>query len=237
MEFYYYLSMEKITLISIVVCISLLISSEIRKTFRSRRNVFIYEYKFSSRLKRKLTEEYPHLDEEGVRMVVLGLRDYFAVCSLAGKKNVAMPSQAVDVIWHEFILHTREYQLFCKKALGRFLHHTPATAMKSQYVADEGIKRAWRLCCAKEGIDPKKPENLPRLFAIDSLLGIKNGFYYSLNCNSSMGNSYSARTDYCANHIGCSSGCAGTSGDSDGGGFFDFLGGGDSSCGSGCGGD
>ncbi len=47
------------------------------------------------------------------------------------KRMVAMPSQVVDVAWHELILHTRLYQHVCRKGLGRFLHHTPAQAMRS----------------------------------------------------------------------------------------------------------
>jgi len=36
-----------------------------------------------------------------------------------------MPSEIVYVAWHEFLLFTREYQVFSQKAMGRFLHHTP----------------------------------------------------------------------------------------------------------------
>jgi len=71
------------------------------------------------------------------------------------------------------VLFTREYQLFCKKGLGRFLHHTPTEAMKSKTLASEGIKRAWRLACAKVEINPKTPEKLPLLFTIDTSLNIK----------------------------------------------------------------
>jgi hypothetical protein len=35
------------------------------------------------------------------------------------------PSQTVDVGWHTFILHTREYAHFCQQIAGRFIHHTP----------------------------------------------------------------------------------------------------------------
>ncbi len=51
-----------------------------------------------------------------------------------------MPSQVVDDAWHEFILFTRAYQQYCNKALGRYLHHTPAEAMDSPTIAQEGNK-------------------------------------------------------------------------------------------------
>lgn len=35
------------------------------------------------------------------------------------------PSPAVDIGWHTFILHTREYASFCEQVAGRFIHHAP----------------------------------------------------------------------------------------------------------------
>lgn len=35
------------------------------------------------------------------------------------------PSVAIDEVWHEFILFTREYRDFCEQYLGRFVHHCP----------------------------------------------------------------------------------------------------------------
>ena len=149
---------------------------------------------------------------------------------------VAMPSQVVDVAWHEFILYTRAYEIFSKRAMGRFLHHTPTEAMKTPTLATEGIKRAWRLACAHEQITPSSPVRLPLLFAIDEMLNIEDGFKYSLDCQNR--NSPKYGNGYCAGHIGCASGCAGDSGSSSGssGGFFDGFGGSDCG-GGGCGGD
>jgi hypothetical protein len=123
---------------------------------------------------------------------------------------VAMPSQVVDVAWHEFILFTREYEKFSKKAIGGFLHHTPTEAMRTPTLAQEGIKRTWRLACANENISPSSPQRLPLLFAIDSLFNIDDGFTYSLNCKDKSSPNYGS--GYCAGHIGCTSGCGGDSG-------------------------
>jgi hypothetical protein len=35
------------------------------------------------------------------------------------------PSALVDIGWHAFILHTREYTRFCYRVAGRYLHHAP----------------------------------------------------------------------------------------------------------------
>jgi hypothetical protein len=38
------------------------------------------------------------------------------------------PSDIIDDLWHEFILHTRDYAEFCAVVLGTFVHHVPLTA-------------------------------------------------------------------------------------------------------------
>jgi len=173
-----------------------------------------------------VSNTYPHLDSEQIELVLGSLRTFFLISYRAKLKPVAMPSQVVDVAWHQFILFTKNYEVFCKKGIGRFLHHTPTEAMKSRTTAQEGIKRAWRLACHLENINPKKPERLPMLFAIDAKLKIEDGFFYSKNCKDR--NSPHYGNDYCASHISCSSGCGGSSGDS-----THNCG---SSCGSSCGG-
>ena len=36
------------------------------------------------------------------------------------------PSGVIDDLWHEFILHTRDYAEFCATTLGSFVHHVPS---------------------------------------------------------------------------------------------------------------
>lgn len=197
-----------------------------RQLRRRRQTSFIEKYFFHKGIRKKLTDKHPYLDDSQLDLVFCALRDYFHICHQANKKMVAMPSQVVDDAWHEFILSTRFYERFCQKAFGRFLHHTPTEAMKTPTLAQDGIKRAWRLACAKEKINPKTPSQLPLLFAIDAMLRIENGFVYTLNCQEGAQSSDA----YCASHIGCSAGCAGDfSGDNSDSGS-------DSSCGSDCGG-
>ena len=223
-----------------------------KKEQQKRQLRFIENYKFSPILIKRVKAQHDYLTHADMKKVVEATRDYFYICNQAKGKMVAMPSEIVDVLWHEFLLFTREYQLFCQKGIGRFLHHTPTEAMKTPTSAQEGIKRAWRLACAKEGINPKHPTKLPLLFAIDKSLNIKGGFSYQLNCkgNPTASNSSSCG-GYCATDIGCTSGCGGDSGSSSsddiGGGFFGGSDssshssssscGGSSCSGGGCGGD
>lgn len=182
------------------------------KGMEKQRERFILAYEFPQRTKNKLKSTYPHLDDTQVEQVIRALKEYFIICNIAQKRMVSMPSQAVDVAWHEFILFTRIYEDFCKQGFGNYLHHTPAEAMKTPTLAQDGIKRAWRLSCIRESIDPKSPDRLSMLFAIDTELNIPDGFRYSLDCTNSPDGS-----TYCASRIGCGGGCGGSA-DGDGGG-------------------
>lgn len=195
-----------------------------RRIVHSRHEHRIASYQFPAGIASKVAERYDHLDRRDLEQVMAGLRDYFYLCNTAGKRMVSMPSQVVDIAWHEFILFTRDYEQFCAKALGRFLHHTPAEAMSSPTKAQNGIKTAWRIACHRERIDPRRPTTLPSLFAIDAALAIPDGFHYRLDCKGA-----NPGQAYCASHIGCGSGCGSSSGCS--GDTSDGCGGG------GCGGD
>ena len=184
------------------------------KANKARQLKYIEHYQFHKGIRHKFSQKHPQLTEQQLDKVFQELRDYFRICHGAKSRRVSMPSQVVDDAWHEFILFTRIYQKFCSKALGRFLHHLPAEAMRT--LAQDGIKRSWRLACALEQINPKKPVRLPLIFAIDGLLKIDNGFIYQLDCKRTTAGAY------CASHIGCSSDSSsdtsdsGCSGDSSG---------------------
>lgn len=233
--------MDSTILISCLVFVGLVLGMV--KLFRRMRRgisqenvlsqqVYIDTCQFPFSLTGKVSKTYPHLSSIQVESVMKGLRQFFQICHEAGPVMVAMPSQVVDVAWHEFILSTQAYDDFCQQAYGHFLHHMPAQAMRQASQGPQGIKRAWRLACEREGINPKRPTRLPLLFALDADLEIPDGFKYSIDC------SRPGSHPYCASHVGCSGGSCGTSG-SGGHSTSDGDSGGDSSggsCGSGCGG-
>ena len=214
----------------------------------------IRAHAFPAFLRQKLQHAYPQLDEAAARRVERGLRQFFGASAQAQGAFVAMPSKVVDTLWHEFILHTRGYELFCRKAFGRMLHHTPAEALapgvaprvngKSTRhpMQHAGLRRAWYWACRDEGIDPRKPSRLPLLFALDASLGIAGGYVYALDCNllgadrggtqcaSDLSSGCGGSSD--AGSGGCGSGDAGAA---DAGGSSDD-GGGSGGDGGGCGG-
>ena len=94
--------------------------------FKKQREDLIENYRFPDGLDHKIKKEYLALNDDDIRLILRGLRDYFQICRMAQNRMVSMPSKAVDAAWHEFILFTGYYRQFCQQAFGRFLDHTPA---------------------------------------------------------------------------------------------------------------
>ena len=218
---------------------SLLIFSAHHSHKTRERAKFIDAYQFPQKIKTSVQEKYPHLSESQTDKVIEQLREYFHICNDSGKAFVSMPSEAVDTAWHEFILFTQKYAIFCNQAFGHFLHHTPAEGMPQPDLAQKGIKNAWRLACSRANINPTSPVKLPMLFAIDSLYNIKGGHIYQLDCRPGI-ESFATQT-YCITHAMAinsgTTGCGGGSGCGSNTSSSDSISCGDSSgCGSGCGG-
>ena len=52
------------------------------------------------------------------------LNCFLWLCALHKDKAVRPPSK-IDRAWHEFILYTADYRMFCQKYFGCFIHHQP----------------------------------------------------------------------------------------------------------------
>ncbi len=201
---------------------------------RWQRERLVREAPIPQFLKRKLCETYPHLSRKDAELVERGLRQFFLACLRSRKQFVAMPSRAVDAMWHEFILHTRAYRDWCDLALGRFLHHTPAEALGGKARSNDGLRRAWYWACKDEGIKPGTPTRLPLLFALDAKLQIAGGYVYQPDCAALKARGEAGT--HCATDFNDGS----YSGDADGFGGMDSSGDGDGGgdgCGGSCGGD
>ncbi len=132
-----------------------------------RRAAFIDRYTYPAGLRHRLRSRYPQLSDAQVETVMMALTRWFELARRAGGRPLSMPSQAVDAAWHEFILFTRNYRDYCRRALGAL--PAPHAGGGDAY-AD---RRAGRHppCLATvvraEGIDPRQPARLPLLFALD----------------------------------------------------------------------
>lgn len=151
-------------------------------TRRSQRAEFIRSYTFPVGLFEKLRRRHPQLSLKDCQLVTQGLRQFFLAHLKSGGQFVSMPSQVADDLWHEFILYTRNYQGFCRQAFGRFMHHTPAVVLGSARQSNAGLRRSWWHACREENIDPRRPTRLPLLFALDTKLGVADGFHYAADC-------------------------------------------------------
>ncbi|MEC5384362.1 hypothetical protein VVD49_01435 [Uliginosibacterium sp. H3] len=207
----------------------------------ARRAEYIRSFTLPHGLFERLQKHHPQLTLKDCQLVSKGLRQFFLAYLKGGRQYVSMPSQVADDLWHEFILYTRNYQQFCRKAFGGFLHHTPAVALRSSKQGNAGLRRCWLHACRDELINPTNPTRLPLLFALDAKLAIVGGFQYEANCQGLKRQSVSgdsATPIYCAGDFSDTS----IDGGIDGFDSFDSSdssdgGGGDSSCGGGCGGD
>jgi hypothetical protein len=198
---------------------------------RLARERFVRQFVLPRGLYERLRKRRPELELKDCALVARGLRQFFLAYLNSGCRFVAMPSQAVDDLWHEFILYTRAYEAFCSKAFGGFLHHTPAVVLSPDKRNNEGLRRVWWQCCKEENIDPRSPLRLPLLFAIDAKLGIADGFVYKPDCKALQGSE--AGTAHCGADFSDSSIDGGTDGFADGAADGSGDGGG---CGGGCGG-
>lgn len=166
----------------ILTVFMLFVLVSVQKNKRVRQLAYIQAYVFHPVITNRVKNKYPHLSDDQIDMVFESLKDYFLFCNQAKMQQITMPSQVVNVAWYEFMLFSRFYGDFSQQALGRLLQYTPATALKLPLSTQTDITSTWCLACAKENIDPMSPTRLPLLFAIDSLLGINDGFKYPLNC-------------------------------------------------------
>jgi hypothetical protein len=128
----------------------------------------------------ELRHRYPNL--KSLAPAARGLRQWLRILVVA-RDLVAMPSLAVDVLWHEF-MQTRVYDQFCLRAYGR--HHHPEAAMPAgaAQVLDGPamMARTFALSCLDEGIPATRPDRLPILFSADSHLRLPDGRRWDLRC-------------------------------------------------------
>jgi hypothetical protein len=102
-----------------------------RRRAARRGEARILEYTFPAQISRRVRRRTPEIDEANWELVERGLREWFVCCAWRGRTVLGMPSRAVDEAWHEFILDSLAYTLFCDLAFGEYLHHTPDEAMST----------------------------------------------------------------------------------------------------------
>lgn len=65
-----------------------------------------------------------HLSYDEVKLLSLELVK-FLIIKCTYQDEYILPSQLIDIAWHQFIIHTKLYSDFCQKNFHRYIHHRP----------------------------------------------------------------------------------------------------------------
>lgn len=139
-----------------------------------KRADFISSYRFPASAWRIVRQQLPQLNPEQQQLVDTALRQFLLACQKAQGQTLAMPSYAADLLWHGFILDTREYAQFCESAFSRKLRHSPGPG------AADSMQRSWHVVCKLTGVHPREPERMPLLFGLDEILHLAQGKHYRI---------------------------------------------------------
>ncbi|SCG67856.1 glycine-rich domain-containing protein [Micromonospora coxensis] len=71
----------------------------------------------------RIARDHPDLDSDLPPRILDQALAFLGACALTIEP--IGPSELVDIGWHTFILHTRDYADFCHRIAGRFIHHQP----------------------------------------------------------------------------------------------------------------
>lgn len=91
----------------------------------------------------KIQKESNYSKEKAVEIFRDTLR--YLYLSVVAEESIS-PTKMIDMGWHHFILFTKDYEDFCEKYLGQFVHHSPHTNEEkghSSYI-ENSRKRAIR---------------------------------------------------------------------------------------------
>lgn len=79
-------------------------------------------------------------DDRYIKELIAELMKYLYIKAIHADDVLFVPVEMVDHIWHVFVLDTREYEAFCQKYAGRYLHHDPTIV--DERLLQEGLIRS-----------------------------------------------------------------------------------------------
>lgn len=81
------------------------------------------------KLATRITKDHPELDQPMAERITEQALAFLATAATATQP--IGPSNLVDIGWHTFLLHTRDYTAFCDRIAGRYIHHEPETGSET----------------------------------------------------------------------------------------------------------
>jgi uncharacterized membrane protein YgcG len=166
----------------------------------ARQVAMIDSYDFPSSVRQRLRLKYPNLATESIELIEAATRQWFRILARHPQTRLSMPSLMVDDMWHELLLHTRDYAAFCDAAFGRFLHHEPESAMTPDCAAanrSDRLLETLRLARRDENCWPE----LPLLFRVDYAVGRTEARRYIADCGARGHCSSSTPDLVCLHHL------------------------------------
>jgi hypothetical protein len=162
--------------------------------------VAINAYPFPSSVRQRFHRTHPDLGNDSTELIEAATRQWFRILARHPKTRLSMPSPIVDELWHELLLHTRDYTSFCNAAFGRYLHHEPESAMSPDHAAashSQHLLTTLRLAHRDENCWPE----LPLLFRVDHAVAGTGARRYIADCG---GRGYCSATTLdlvCLHHL------------------------------------
>lgn len=122
---------------------------------------------------------YPYLTLKQRQLIEQGFKDYLALHAMQ-KQAYAMPSHAVDALWHVMLEYPVQYQQLCQQTIGRKLNHQPYDSSITPEEQTKQLLEAWKYSCMLHQYQPRNTSQLPRLFTIDQALNWQGGQHFEL---------------------------------------------------------
>jgi hypothetical protein len=110
-------------IIPILWCVRVINISLLTRSQRARLQK-IEQLKIEPIFWNKLRQSHPELTLKQRQLIEVGFKDYLAL-HVMQKQAYAMPSNAVDALWHVMLEFPQQYQQLCHATLGRILNHNP----------------------------------------------------------------------------------------------------------------
>jgi hypothetical protein len=156
-------------------------------------------FQFPAGARQRLGQQHLELGDADIGLIEAAARQWFRLFARRPTATLAMPSVAVDDLWHELVLHTRDYDAFCHAAFGHPLHPGPRLTAVPGGVADRSAALLATLQLARQD-ENCAPTDLPLLFRVDQKLGVRGGRRYLADCGG-RGLCYGASAMVCLQHL------------------------------------
>ncbi|WP_338846894.1 hypothetical protein V8J88_24395 [Massilia sp. W12] len=141
-------------------------------------------YHFPPILEAKLRQHIPQLSRQDYTLACQALRIYLLLRydQQEQDSSIVLPSQAVRLLWREFVLRTADYREFCQTVMFSPLHYdleeefTPVLSAARQ----RQFQHCWRAAAQIRDFGPPMADGMPLLFALDQKIGMDSGWRHKM---------------------------------------------------------